>query len=298
MAPRLFRIAEKMKMNRTSRGLLVLAALALGLALFLRPPGLDVRDGRDDRGRNGVALDRAWITDAAPSALVVGEFARSMREHRIAELCVELPPPNADGTLAAIDSARIDALLYECYDARGWARIGVAGLPYDDPRWRRFFLVDLRRLLDRLPRLRGVLLDFSGIGDVSPALLTLLDELRPALAPDARLLGIVARQWDEPYFREVARRAELLVIPLEISSSPFSRFSVKTGVERIRNTLAWCEGKPVFFGIPADQGLRRALSTIHFALSKTNAPEQYQGIILQSPPAAAWSELRTHFLRP
>ena len=294
--PRLFRIAEKMKMNRTRRRLLVLAAVGLAGALFLRPPGLEVRDGRDDRGRNGVAVDRAWV--AGESALGVGEVARSMREHRIAELCVELPPPNADGTLAGIDPARIEALLYECYDARGWARIGVAGLPYDDPRWRRFFIVDLRRLLDRLPRLRGVLLDFSGIADVSPALLTLLDELRPALAPDARPLGIVARPWDEPYFREVARRADQLVMPLEISSSPFARFSVKASVERIRRTLAWCEGKPVLFSIPADHRLRRGLSTLHFAFSKTNAPEPYQGILLPSPDAAAWPELRTHFLRP
>ncbi|MEO7317628.1 MAG: hypothetical protein ABIZ56_01430, partial [Chthoniobacteraceae bacterium] len=277
----------------------VVAAVVLAGALFLRPPGLDVRDGRNDRGRNGVALDRAWIAgDAAPSALVMGEFARSMREHRIAEIFVELPPPSADGTVAGIDAARIDALLYECYDARGWARIDVAHIPYDDPRWRRFFIVDLRRLLDRLPRLRGVMLDFSGVAEVFPAMLRLLDELRPALAPDARLLGIVAGKWEEPYFREVARRADQLVMPLEISSSPFSRFSVNASAERIRSTLAWCEGKPVLFCIPADKRLRRALSTIHLAFSKTTAPEQYQGIILQSPDAAAWPELRTHFLRP
>ena len=217
------------------------------------------------------------------------------------EVVIELPPPNADGTLATIDAARVESLLYECYDARGWVQIGVAQLPFDDPRWRRFFIVDLRRLLDRLPRVRGVVLDFSLVADVSPALLTLLDELRPVLAPDARPLAIVAHRWEQPYFREVARRADLLVIPLEISASAFARFSVGKCVERMHTALAWGEGKPVLFRIPADDRLRRGISTIHLAFGKMVAPEQYQGILLETsaaPAATTWTELRTHFLRP
>ena len=265
--------------------------------LFLRSPGLEVRDGRDDRGRNGIAIGREWITGNGPA----GDFAASIRERRMAEVVIELPPPNADGTLPGIDSARVESLLYECYDARGWVQIGGAALPFDDPRWRRFFIVDLRRLLDRLPRVRGVVLDLSLVADVSPALLTLLDELRPVLAPDARPLAIVAHRWEQPYFREVARRADLLVIPLEISASVFARFSVKNCVERMDTALAWSEGKPVLFRIPADERLRRGLATIHFAFGKTVAPEPYQGILLETsaPPAATtWAELRTRFLRP
>ena len=219
----------------------------------------------------------------------------------MAEVVIELPPPNADGTLPGIDSARVEALLYECYDARGWVQIGVAALPFDDPRWRRFFIVDLRRLLDRLPRVRGVMLDLSLVTDVSPALLTLLDELRPVLAPDARPLAIVAHHWEQPYFREVARRADLLVVPLEISGSAFARFSVGKCVECMHRSLAWCEGKPVLFRIPADDRLRRGISTIHLAFGKTIAPEQYQGILLETsaaPTAATWTELLSRFLRP
>ena len=281
---------------------ILLAVVAVAGALFLRAPGLDVRDGRDDRGKNGIALGSSWIAgDAALPALAVGEIARSIREHHIAELYVQLPPPNADGALTGIDSARIEALLYECYNARGWAQIGIAQLPFDDPRWRRLFAVEIRRLLDRLPRLRGIQLDLSNIPDISPALLTLLDELRPALAPDARPLSIIARLWEEPYFREVAHRADQLVIPLEVASSPFSRFSTRQNIRRIGSTLAWSGKKPVLFRIPADKRLRRALSTIHFAFSKTSASAQYQGIILETgslPDDALWSELRTRFLRP
>ena len=99
--------------------MIFLAALALAAALFLRSPGLDVRDGRDDRGRNGIAVTSAWLTGTAPA----GDFAAGVREQRMAEIMIELPPPNADGTLAGSDSARVDALLYECYDARGWVQI-------------------------------------------------------------------------------------------------------------------------------------------------------------------------------
>ena len=273
------------------------AGLLFLVALFLRSPGLDVRDGRNDRGRNGLAIGRVWLAGDAPA----GDFAKGVREQRMAEIILELPPPNADGTLAAIDSARLESVLYECSDARGWVQPGVAQFPFDDPRWRRFFIVDLRRLLDRLPRVRGVVLDLSAVADVSPALLTLLDELRPVLAPDARPLAIVAHHWEQPYFREVARRADLLVIPLEISGSAFARFSVGKSVERIHRTLAWCEGKPVLLRIPADKRLRRGLSTIHLAFGETSAPAQYQGILLDTsavPAAAAWTELRAHFLRP
>ena len=274
-----------------------LAGLAVAAALFLRSPGLDVQDGRDDRGKNGIAVTSAWLTGTASA----GDFAAGVREQRMAEVMIELPPPNADGTLAAIDAARIEALLYECYDARGWVQLGVTQNGFDDPRWRRFFIVDLRRLLDRLPRVRGVVLDLSQVADVSPALLTLLDELRPALAPDARPLAIVAHRWEPPYFREVARRADLLVMPLEIPASAFARFAVGKCVESVESALAACEGKPVLFRIPAGKQLRRGLSTIHVALSKTSAPDHYQGILLEmsaAPEASTWSELRAHFLKP
>ena len=292
--------------KRTKRDALivlsVLAVLVLAGLLILRSPGLDVRDGRNDRGHNGLALGASWVAgDAAHASVEIGELARAIREHHIAELYLQLPAPNADGALTGFDSARIEQLLYECYDARGWAHIGVAQLPFDDPRWRRFFIVDLRRLLDRHPRLRGVQLDLSNIADVSPALLTLLDELRPVLAPDARPLSIVARHWEQPYFREVARRADQLVVPLDVSASAFARFRVSKDTRRIGSALAWCEGKPVLFRIPADKRLRHGLSTVHFGLSKCGDPARCDGIILEAttaPAAASWTDLRIHFLRP
>lgn len=281
-------------------GAAFLAIVALASLLWLRSPGLDVRDGRHDRARNGIALGSAWIAgDSPPSTL--GTLTGPIREHHLAEIYLQLPPPGADGLLTGIDSTRIEALLYECSDARGWAQLSLAQLPYDDIRWRRFFIVELRRLLDRQPRLRGIQLDLSRTPEVSPALLALLDELRPVLAPDTRLLSIAAAAWKEPSFREVARRADQLVIPLDIPASAFARFSVNRTIGRIGNSLAWSEGKPTLFRLPAEQRLARALRTLHLGLSTQPVPDQYQGIILDATPApdsAAWAELRAHFLRP
>ena len=283
-------------------GLVFLGCLALALALWLRPPGLDVRDGRNDRGKNGIVLGSGWIVgDAGKPAVAVGDLARSIREHHITEVYLQIPPPNGDGVLAALDAARTEALLYECYDARGWAQINGASFLLDDVRWRRFFIVELRRLLDRHPRLRGVQLDLTAVADGNAALLTFLDELRPAPAPDTRPISIAAGAWSEVYFREVARRADQLIIPLEVSASVLSRFSTARNLGRIGHALAWSESKPVLFRIPADKRLRRAMGTIHLGLSRQPLPDQYQGIILDAgdaPTSDTWTDLRMRFLRP
>ncbi len=280
----------------------VLACLALALALWLRAPGLDVRDGRNDRGKNGIVLGPGWIVgDAMKPVLAVGDLARAIREHHISEVYLQIPPPNAEGALPGLDAARTEALLYECYDARGWAQIGGESFALDDARWRRFFIVEVRRLLDRHPRLRGVQLDLGALPDGNAALLAFLDELRPVLAPDTRLLSIAVGAWSEPYFREVARRADQLVVPLDLSASVFARFSVLRNVTRVGTAFAWCEGKPTFLRIPADKRLRRGLGTVHLGLSRQPLPEQYQGVILSvgdAPAAATWADFKARFLHP
>ena len=247
-------------------------------------------------------LGTAWIAgDAVKPAAAIGDLGRAIREHRIAEVYLQIPPPNSDGVLPALDAARTEALLYECYDARGWAQISGAKFALDDARWRRFFIVEVRRLLDRHPRLRGVQLDLSALDDGDAALLTFLDELRPVLAPDARPLSIAAGSWKEPYFREVARRADQLVVPLDVSASAFGRYSVLRNVTRIAEALAWCEGRPVLPRIPADKRLRSGLGTVHLGLSRQSLPGQYQGVILDlgdAPGAATWSDFTARFLRP
>ena len=116
-----------------------------------------------------------------------------------------------------------------------------------------------------------------------------------------RPLSIAAGHWKEPYFREVARRADQLVIPLDVSASVFSRFSVLRNATRVGNALAWSEGKPALFRIPADKRLRRGVGTLHLGLSRQPLPGEYQGVILdagEAPVADAWTEMQTRFLRP
>ena len=159
------------KINRLPKktALTVLVLVVLGLGAWFWPRGLDLRDGRHDRSANGILLDPAWIADDAYFAsvpdskqkervrdpIVLAEFARTLREHHVTDLVVQLPAPKADGSLSGVEGARLEAVLYECYDARGWAQIHAPTLPCSDSRWRRFFVLDLRRLLNRHPRLQG-----------------------------------------------------------------------------------------------------------------------------------------------
>ena len=277
------------------------ALLVLSSAWWLRPPGLDVRDGRHDRGGNGIVLGTSWTAaDATKPAPAISELARALREHHLTELYLQIPPPNADGSLPGLDSTRTEALLYECYDARGWAQIDAAQFHLEDPRWRRFFIVDVRRLLDRHPRLRGVSLDFSNASE-NPALLSLLEELHAALAPEKRPLAIVTGPWPEPFFREAARHADQLSVPLDVSTSVFSRFNVSRSIQRVGAMLAQCEGKPVLFRIPADARLRRGIATVHLGLSRQPLPNHYQGVVIESengPTAEGWLDFRARFVKP
>lgn len=300
------------KIIRNRKLWLALAIVAL-LCVLLRTPGTDLRDGRHDRGRNGLALCAAWIADdpwfdatgrASDKSRYregTAELGRAIRENHIAEVFLEIPPPDGEGALHGLDAARTEALLYECYESRTWARIAVPASGVADLRWRRFFLVDLRRLLDRHPRLQGVQLDCSRIADGEPAIFALIDELGPLLAPDRRLVSIIPGAWGETCFREAARRADGLAITLDFRSSLAARLTPSKIPARIAEAHARCEGRPVLFRIPGDDRLRRALRALHLGLGKQQLPEPYQGILIETadaPTPVMWRELREHFLQP
>jgi hypothetical protein len=285
---------------------MLFGVLVLGpLAFVFWPRGLDVRDGRHDRGRNGLALAPVWIGDDAwfsragcdadkpryRDPLAISALARELRAHRVTELILEFPPPDADAMLHGADAAQVEALLYECYDARGWAQIAVTAPLIADSRWRRFFTLNLRRLLDRQPRVKGVLIEAATLLDGDVNLLALLDELRTASAGEPRPLGVVTGGWRDAYFREVARRSDQLVVPAEANSS---------GARRIETAIAACENKPLLFRVVCDERFRRALRYAHLGLSRNPLAEQYQGLVLaagnEAPTAKRWSEFRERFL--
>ncbi len=292
-----------------------LLVAALGLAAWRWAPGLDVRDGRDDRGRNGIAIGMQWIADDAwfdrhqppvdrarcRDPLFAGRFARALRENHVTELFIGIPAPDADGAIHGLDSERTEALLYECYDVRAWAAINATGMPLGDSRWRRFFVLNVRRLLDRHPRLRGLQIEARSVNDGDLTFVTLLDEIRATSTSDGRLLSIVIGDWKEPYLREIATRADQITIPLTIASPLSEMLGQSRRATRIGQTLASLENKSALLKIPSDRRLRSTLAAVHQALNGQPVPVSYGGVLLDSngPPSAdTWRDFRERFLKP
>ena len=256
----------------------------LGLALLgaswwlLR--GLDIRDGRHDRGRNALVLGPTWTTTKAPAhdSLVISDLAKALLDAHVRELFLRVPPPNAEGAIDGVDATRIETLLYECLESRAWAEVAAKDLPLGDARWRRFFSLEVKRLIERNPRLRGLQLRLA-VTDGDANLLLLLDDLRTTLG--AKSLSVVSPGWSEAYTREIAKRVDLLVAPSA-------------------QALAWSEGKPVLVAIPASD-LRGPLRRLHSALAKGPLPDNFQGVLLdadEAPTAETWRDFRERFCHP
>ena len=302
------------KVNRIPwRAYAVAASVFAIAAWWLWSPGMDVRDGRDDRGRNGLVLDAGWIADDAwfsknggdeakaryRDAIVVRDLVRKAREHRVADVFVALPPPDAEGRLVGRDAAQTETFLYECYGLRVIPQVGGAQLPLGDTRWRTFFVRDVRRLLDQHPRFLGVQLRLPDVKAGDANFLALLDEVRAALPP-GRALSIVVNDWDESWTRTVAGKADQLVVALGEPGFS-SKLYERTAADRTAAALAWCEGKPVLVAVPADGNLRAALRGVHLGLSRAPVPAHWQGVAVEAadaPTDDAWRDFRERWVKP
>ena len=295
------------KVNRVPwRAYAVVAAVLLAAAWWLWAPGMDVRDGRDDRGRNGLVLDAGWIADDAwfsknggdeakaryRDPIAVRDLVRRAREARVSDVFLAMPPADAEGRLAGRDAAQTESFLYECYGLRVIPQVGGTGLPLGDARWRTFFVRDVRRLLDQHPRFLGVQLRMPEVKAGDAGFLLLLAEVRAAL-PEGRVLSIAMGDWDEAWTREVARKADQLLVALGEPGFS-SKLYERTAADRTAAALAWSEGKAVLVAVPAGD-LRAALRGVHLGLSRAPVPAHWQGVALEAagaPGEEAWRDLR------
>ena len=302
------------KVNRIPwRGYGIVLAVAAIAGWWLWSPGMDVRDGRDDRGRNGLVLDAGWLADDAwfsahggeeakarhRDPIAVRDLVRKAREHRVTDVFVALPPADAEGRLPGRDAAQTETLLYECYGLRVMPQVGGAQLPLGDARWRTFFVRDVRRLLDQHPRFPGVQLRLPDVKAGDGNFLLLLDEVRAAL-PAGRTLSVAAGEWDEAWFREVARRADQLMVPLGEAGFS-SKMYERAAADRIASALAWSEGKPVLAAAPAAGNLRAALRGVHLGLSRAPVPAHWQGVAIEAagvPDEDTWRDFRERWVKP
>ena len=326
-------------MRRVVTGFLVFAGSAV-LAYMLWRPGLDIRDGRHDRGKNAIWLAHGWLGGDEwftrnhktneigryrdPNR--IRELAKKLRRCGITDVFPHLCPAEAAGKLPPVDDGQVEEFLNEFEGFRVLPWIGGpngSSVRAHDPHWRSNFVMDVRNLLGRHPRLAGVQLNVEPVPSGDTNLLVLLDELRAVLG-NGKTLSIAAYppptrwhpfadvHWDEAYFREVAKRCDQIAVMMydaaQIIPKAYQRLMANWTVE----VLSWSDRKAVLLGIPtyedADVGyhnpkvenLTNALLGIHRGLERRPLPTNYQGVAIYSEwetSASEWDYLREHFLR-
>ena len=217
---------------------LALGAFVVGYRVWT--PGLDVTDGRHDRGRNAIWLQHAWLgaddwfrrehkldqlADFRDPANIQ-RLAGLLRAQNITDVFPHMSPANKSGNLPAVDHAQVERFLdaFAGFRVMPWTG-GVVDKTcrIRDTKWRRHFVESIIGLLVRHPRFAGVHINIEPCESGNQDFLKLLDGLRQAL-PDRFLLSVAAYppplwwqpfrevHWDGKYLREVAQRADQLAV--------------------------------------------------------------------------------------
>lgn len=289
-----------------------------GYALW--SPGLDVRDGRHDRGQNAIWISHGWLGDGGwftrngkmneisryRNQEAVRALAAKFREHHIADVFPHLCPADIEGPIPAVDPQRTEKFLDEFAGFRVMPWIGGpngGSVRYRNEKWRQAFLNSVRRLLEAHPRFAGVHLNVEPLTSGDADFLKLLDELKAAL-PSGKLLSIAAYppptrwqssedvHWSEDYFRQISKRCDQVAVMMYDTALRVPKLYQGLMADWTTEVLAWSEGKPVLLGVPTydDAGveyhnprvenLRNALLGIHRGLSRQPLPSNYQGVAM------------------
>ncbi|MFN7141416.1 MAG: hypothetical protein ACK4UN_18975 [Limisphaerales bacterium] len=314
--------------------------ILLFVAFSIWSPGKDIRDGRHDLGQNGIWLGHGWLggdewftkhnkTDQITRFRELSNIqalANNLRLHRITDVFPHLCPATIEGELPPVDADQVERFLDVLSEFRVMPWIGgVNGenALYENARWRSNFVSNVRKLFQQHPRFAGVQINVEPLTNGDEAFLAFLDQLRTAIPP-GKILSIAAYppptrwhpypevHWDEPYFREVAKRTDQLAVMMYDTSLRVPKLYQKLMADWTREVLAWSEGRPVLLGVPTyDDGdaeyhhpevenLRNALLGIHRGLSRKELPSNYQGVVIYcewETDETEWKEFRNQFLK-
>jgi len=298
----------KGRKSRSWQGLfiVVVGLLATWVGYLFWSPGLDLTDGRHDRGRNAIWLGHGWLgsdewflrhgkEDAIYKFRDPGQIhalAELLKTHHISDVFPHVAPADLNGRLPAIDHDQTEQFLdaFDGIHVLPWIG-GVLGkqVLLSDINWRGTFIQSVVELLMRHPRLAGVHVNIEPCPSGNTDFLVLLDELRQAL-PEGKVLSVAAFppptrwhpfagvHWDENYYRAVSRHADQIVVMMYDTALPAAKLYRALMASWVRQVLAWSEGSAVLLGVPtyddADVGyhhprvenLRNALAGIHAGL--------------------------------
>ncbi|MCU7805616.1 MAG: hypothetical protein KZQ96_20710 [Candidatus Thiodiazotropha sp. (ex Lucinoma borealis)] len=271
-------------------------------------PGLSVRDGRHDLGRNGIWLQHGWLganewfyrngkQDRIPEfrgRQHIDQLASFLNRQHVTDVFPHVAPARRDGGLPQVDYEQVERFLDGFSGSRVLPWIGgVLGktVSLADSQWRHRFVASTTNLLAQHPRLAGIHLNIEPCPSGDPDFLRLLDELRQALSAD-KTLSVAAFppptflhpfdhiHWDKAYFGEVSRRADQIVVMMYDTGLPLVKPYRGLAQSWTRKVLRWTTGSQVLFGVPTydDAGvgyhhpsvenLENALSGIHAGLAE------------------------------
>ena len=282
-------------------------------------PGLDVRDGRHDLGKNGIWLSHGWL--GANSWFIengrtneLGKFrdpeniyklAELLKQHHIKDVFPHLCPSDPYGKLPEMDEVQVERFLAAFADFRVMPWVGAPVGPsarIANAKWRAGFIGSITNLLAAHPGFAGVQINIEPLTSGDKDFLVLLEQIHAAL-PKGKLLSVAAYppptrwqpypevHWDENYFREVAQRCDQMAVMMYDTGLRVPKIYEHVMAKWTSETLLWSEGKPVLLGAPTydDAGveyhnpkvenLRTALLGIHKGLG-TSLASNYQGVAL------------------
>lgn len=241
-------------------------------------PGLIVRDGRDDLGRNALWLGHGWLgaddwfAGDKPNEKArfrspqnIEKLAQLCRENGVRDLYPHLTPTQATGAVAAADDAQIERFLDNTPGLRvlPWigGRMGKHIAPNDKIKTARF-VASVGELMRLHPRLAGVHLNVEPWKSDDAGMLKLLDNLRTAVGPGKILSvsGYPPRDgfspfkltWSRNYYREVANRCDQIAPMFYDTSIHDAKLYQWTYARWTKTVLNWTRDSNVeiVFGMP------------------------------------------------
>lgn len=310
-----------MSRRRQLLRLVFLIGLLLGLPALiyaLWQPGSDRRDGAHDSGRNGLWLQHGWLGDdpwfqrnlrdpqkfRGPKQIAA--LLAPLRQAHIHYLFPHIGPCRDDGSLPPLDAKQTEAFLDASteFQVLPWAG-GVFGdhCHLEKPFWRQQFCSSVQKLFAQHPRFAGIQINIEPLPSGNADFLSLLDELKLAL-PKGKILSVAGYppptrwqastqvHWDEAYFRQVAKRCQLLAPMMYDTGIRLPKFYEALMATWTEEVLSWAGDTPVLLGVPSydDAGtgyhrpevenLDTALRGIHAGLDRHPLPSHFRGVAI------------------
>ena len=319
--------------------LLVAVFVVCGLVYLAWSPGTHVRDGRHDLRANGIWIQHGWLGDdfwfkqkkkdkkLFRNDQRIQELANLFSSHGVKYVFPHVCPCKPSGRIAPVDPVQTERFLdhFGDFAVIPWVGgvLGVHCFP-ESAQWRTNFISSVVDLLQNHPRLAGVQLNIEPLPSGNADFLLLLDELRQAM-PDEKILSVAAYppptrwhpvpevHWDEPYFRQVAQRANQLAPMMYDTAIKLPKFYQHLMSNWTSEVLTWSGDTQVLLGVPVYddaevkyhspqvENLENALKGIHAGLSKQDSlPKNYAGIAIYCEwemDQQEWSYFKREFER-